>query len=140
MAEKIVRPIDDVRADKRLNNVRSLKPHREEKGFSTSLGSYKEQFVEIWEVRDKKTGQVFLLTDDLETKEDNKKHTLLQGPDFFLQSRGKFAWNPLVFNEDDERAWGVPDSKILEPYLLEINEIKTQQMFHRRITIHVNNR
>ena len=42
---------------------------------------------------------------------------------------------PLIFNEDDEVFWGIPDSKILEPYQLEINEIRTQRMRHRRMAL-----
>ena len=41
----------------------------------------------------------------------------------------------LVFNYDDECFWGIPDSLIIEPQQLEINEIRTQIMKHRRQTL-----
>ena len=134
MAERVIRPIDDVRADKRFANRSKLKPTG---SLMSPMGMVskapREEHIELWEIRDKKTGQVFVLTDYVMENSDNASHTLLQGPDFFLNTSGMFAWKGMVFNEDDERAWGVPDSKILEPYQLEINEIKTQAMFHRRM-------
>ncbi len=38
-------------------------------------------------------------------------------------------------NDDDEFVWGLPDSKIIEPYQLELNENRTQIMKHRRLTL-----
>jgi hypothetical protein len=43
--------------------------------------------------------------------------------------------NPLIFNDDDENFWGIPDAQILEPNQLEINEIRTLRMYHRRLSV-----
>ena len=82
----------------------------------------------LYEVRDAKTQTVFVIAPD-----KDKDKIIFFGHDD-LQDKG-FPIRPLVFNEDDESFWGVPDSQILEPYQLEINEIKTQMMKHRRISI-----
>lgn len=134
MAEEIKRPADDVRIDPRLKNRNNLKPVTKiGQAYLPASPSAKEEEIRMWEIRDKKTGQVFVITDCVDDEAENGKHTLLQGSDFFLQTSGQFAWKPMIFNEDDERAWGIPDSKILESYQMEINEIKTQLMFHRRM-------
>ena len=135
IAEMVRRPVDDVRADKRLSNRSKIRPGASKDGsrFVSGVGPVKEEMVDLWEVRDKKTGQVFIITGDVEAGDNNGRHTLLQGDDFFLRTTGSFAQKMLVFNEDDERAWGIPDSKVLEPYQMEINEIKTQLMYHRRM-------
>jgi hypothetical protein len=41
----------------------------------------------------------------------------------------------LVFNPDPDFIYGIPDTRIIEPQLLELNEIRTQAMKHRRIDI-----
>jgi hypothetical protein len=64
---------------------------------------------------------------------DHKKF-LYKGPDDLLTPSG-FPIFTLSFNYDDECFWGVPDSLIIEPQQLEINEIRTQIMKHRRMTL-----
>ena len=51
------------------------------------------------------------------------------------QTNVGFNFFPVVFNNDDEAFWGIPDSAIIEPQQLEINEIRTQAMKHRRAAI-----
>ena len=69
----------------------------------------------------------------LDLLKENKGQVLYDGDDA-MQSNG-FPNFPLVFNPDTECFWGVPDSQILDPYQREINEIRTQQMKHRRLTL-----
>ena len=82
----------------------------------------------MYECRDKATGKVFVYAPD-HSKDDK---ILFYGDDRFLLSYGGFPYFPITFNDDDEAFWGLPDSKILEPLQLELNEIKTQIMRHRR--------
>ncbi len=126
VVHEIRRPLDDIRADQRFDNTTGLK--------STSSDSFKpgdrmhEKNGLLYEVRDAKTQTVFVIAPD----KDGDKVIFFGHDD--LQDKG-FPIRPLIFNEDDEFFWGVPDSQILEPYQLEINEIKTQMMKHRRIAI-----
>ena len=88
------------------------------------------EMVQLAVIRDKKTRQVIVMAP---TTASDGGMVLYHGHDA-LQGSG-FPEFPLVFNPDSECFWGVPDSQILEPYQLEINEIRTQYMKHRRLTL-----
>ena len=128
IAHVIERPLADVKADKRLANRGNVGAAREDLKSLNDPDGARVPMATLWEIRDKKTGEVFVLAKDA----GSDKHTLHQEEDFFLNTSGRFPIFPLVFNTDDEFFWGTPDSRILEPYQLEINEIKTQIMYHRR--------
>ena len=86
--------------------------------------------VRVWIIRDKKTQQVFALCPD----GDNEKQ-IGYCEDDALQVDGGLPAYPLIFNIDDEVIWGVPDSQIIAPQQLEINETRTLIMRHRRIAL-----
>jgi len=132
--EEFSRPLDEIQRDPRLENTSGL--HSFEDNSVTDaidLGSILRpvKMVKLYEVRDKATGKVFVYAPD--HSEDDK--VLFFGDDRFLLSYGGFPYFPVIFNEDDEAFWGLPDSKILEPLQLELNEIKTQIMRHRRVAL-----
>lgn len=132
-AEWIRRPLMDVKEDPTLKNtahltgVQSLGKKGTEVHGRTDIKTF-EEMIDLVEVRDKKTGRVFVIapfaTDRL----------LFDEPDEMQVEQG-INYFDLVFNPDDEVFWGVPDSKILEPQQLELNEIRTQQMKHRRLSL-----
>lgn len=127
VAHEIKRPTDDVRNDTRFKNRTGIHSTGE---FSSSGSSGRVMNrTRLYEVRDVRTGQVFVLSP--ERKDEDK---VLYNEFDDLQATGLpiFAAR---FNEDDEVFWGVPDSKILEPQQLEINEIRTQMMYHRRLAL-----
>ena len=133
-AEKIIRPLDDVQRDPRLENTAQLHSFESKDTVDAiDIGQLIRpiKMVKLYEVRDKATGKVFVYAPD--HKGDNK--ILFFGDDRFLLSYGGFNHFPIIFNEDDEVFWGLPESKILEPMQLEINEIKTQIMRHRRMAL-----
>lgn len=132
-AERIIRPLNDLQNDPRFKNTRGLKSFMDDKIDMLAMGSVQRpiKLVRLWEIRDKATNQVFVFSPD--HRGDDK--LLFNEPDRFLSSYGGFNYFPLIFNEDDEAFWGLPDAKILEPYQLEINEIKTQIMKHRRMSL-----
>lgn len=86
--------------------------------------------VRFWIIRDKKTQQVFAMAPDADDE-----HKILLQDDDLLQVDGGLPAYPLVFNIDDESIWGVPDSQIIAPQQVEINEIRTLIMRHRRISL-----
>lgn len=131
VAQWIRRPLDDVKDDPRLRNVKDLTATSMAK--QTELGTVPVvegniMMVDLLEIRDKKSGKVFVIapyaTDKVLLYEDDN-----------LQLRGGVPFYPSTFNLDDEVFWGVPDSQILEPQQREINEIRTQIMRHRRATL-----
>lgn len=125
----IRRPVEDVRRDPRLRNNKQLGPssYRFE---TTERMEYRNPIdtVDLYEIRDRKTGKVFIICPSMQDK------TLLFEDDEFFRL-GIDVTNPLVFNDDDENFWGVPDAQILEPNQLEINEIRTMRMYHRRLSV-----
>ncbi len=136
-AERVVRPLSDVRADTRLDNRKGVQPNREERRNDEFRVENKHEvkLALLYEVHDRKTGKVFILAPDhSEGARDAKKRVLLFEDDI-MQIYGGVPYFPLVFNPNDDRPWGVPDSKILEPFQLEINETRTQIAKHRRATI-----
>ena len=133
----IRRPLADVKEDPRFKNVSSISGGTTT-GLSTSTttgankeqqsGSVPEEMLDLFEIRDKKTRRVFVIAPYATDK------ILFDGDDD-LQFRGRLSFYPIVFNEDDDVFWGVPDSHILEPIQLELNETRTMIMKHRRLSI-----
>ena len=124
------RPVSDVKIDPRLENntllagsIRSFQIGAQNLAISTPV-----EMLELYEIRDKKTGKVFIISPG------QLNEPLLFEDDEFL-SLGIEVGKSLVFNEDDERFWGIPSAQILEPLQLEANEIKTLKMKHRRLSL-----
>ena len=124
------RAVEDVKEDSRFGadargGVRAAK----QRGVNSASPI---EMAALWEIRDRKTGKVFVLSPFSDESKGGRvlldeEDTLTDGEDFPI-------W-PLIFNPDDEVFWGIPDSQILEPYQLELNEIRTLQMKHRRMAI-----
>jgi len=131
-AEWIRRPMDDVRSDPTLKNVKNLRAGSAHKTHidppMSSPIEDGEDMIDLLEIRDKKLGKVFVLAPHITEK-------ILFFDDDFFQQDGGFNWHMLVFNEDDDVAWGVPDAHILDPQQRELNEVRTQQMKHRRLSL-----
>jgi len=121
------RPLDDVLRDPRLENTKALKgvPYTRD-GYTVANDV---DMVDLVEIRDAKYRTVMVLA----PTSDRSSRILYQGPDA-LQAR-RFPYFEMVFNPDDEVFWGVPDAQILQPYQLEMNEIRTQTMKHRRLAL-----
>ncbi len=131
----IRRPLSDIKDDPRFKNVSDLKgstrgtmsagtkAYKENKGYRNPT-----EMIDLYEIRDKKTGKVFVLAPYATSK------VLYFGNDE-LQSHSRLPFYTFAFNADDDVFWGVPDSQILEPIQLEVNETRTQIMKHRRLSL-----
>jgi hypothetical protein len=134
VAEWVQRDIEDVKDDPRFKHVKNLSPSSRtsivEQGKTNMSYDFKRsiELLDMLEIRDKKTGKVFVLAPFSTDK------VLLFEDDAF-QVTGGLNYYDLVFNQDDEWFWGVPDANILEPQQLEANEIRTQMMKHRRVSL-----
>lgn len=126
----IRRPVADIKADPRLRNNKEIGPsqHRSDVRSRDEALNSPVDMADLYEIRDRKTGKVFIISPSL-----NEKQLLFEDDEFF--KLGVDPTNALVFNEDDEYFWGVPDAQILEPQQLEMNEIKTTTMYHRRLSV-----
>jgi hypothetical protein len=126
----IERDVADIQDDPRLKNTKDMGAGSisEMVGGSRRTITKKTDVTQLYEIRDKKTGTVFVISPHA----GGKVH-LFEG-DEFARLRINVP-SILVFNDDDERVWGVPDAKILDPLQREGNEIKTYKMYHRRMSI-----
>lgn len=137
----VERTLEDVRDDPRLSKkarqevgpgyfARDEAERHKRKISQFSKDTMGQDIVQLAVIRDKKTRRVIVLAPG---SSSNRGMTLYWGQDV-LQGNG-FPDFSLTFNPDTEYFWGVPDSQILEPYQLEINETRTQTMYHRRLSV-----
>ena len=136
----VKRPLADVIADPRFTDKSGLEPTSRSIGTGTSL-PYRTSpsdrnyvdMIDLVELRDKKFNTVMVFSPYRTAKSAGSRLLYFDEDEFTIN--GAFPTFPLVFNEDDEFFWGIPDAAILEPYQLEANEIRTQAMKHRRLAL-----
>jgi hypothetical protein len=128
-AHEVTRPKDDVIRDPRFKGASDVPPSAWSIKSTNVELAHRVEMIDLLEVHDKKYGMVFVMAPL--AKGDGK--ILHLGPDELGARRPNIF--PLVFNPDDEICWGVPDACILEPPQLELNEINTQIMKHRRLSL-----
>ena len=142
-ATRVMRPLEDVMADKKYINKGSLKggktfKERQVKATkqTDAEGAVKdkmfekvceeEDWVEIWEIRDFRTRKVYAISMDHDQfLRDDVDDLQIEGLPFL----------PLIFNDSGFGFWGISDCQIIEPQQLELNEIRTQAQMHRRICL-----
>lgn len=86
----------------------------------------KQEWVELWQYHDQRSGRVFTFT------LDHPKY--LRDEIDYLQTEGLPA-RVLGFNEDPDHFWWIPDARIVKPRQDEINDIRTMAKKHRRVAI-----
>ena len=134
VTEWIRRPLDEVVADKRFKNTKNMKAAGSStRGNKPDLtneyrNTNSRDMVDLLEIHDMRTGMVMVLAPYMTDR------VLFHGEDD-LQYHGICNYKPMVFNEQDNCFWGVPDSQIIEPDQLEINEVRTMQMIHWRLSV-----
>jgi hypothetical protein len=135
VATRHFRPLLDLKADPKYKNTSKLHGSFN-KVRTTPAGGTREpenqeqpgdhEWVELWQLRDAKTKEIVCFTmdcDDFLRKEED-----------LMQFEG-LPCETIAFNPDPDFIYGIPDVRIIEPQLLELNEIRTQAMKHRRIDI-----
>ena len=131
VAEWISRPLEDLKSDSRFRHTKDLGPVKArdtELIGGSRIMEKSSEYIDLLEIRDKRNGKVIVCSPGMQSKVH-----LFEDDD--LQFDGRVPYLDLVFNEDEEVFWGVPDAAILEPHQREINEIRTQQMLHRRMAL-----
>ncbi len=130
----ISREVDDVMKDPRFKTPNDLKGNRgiDELNFNLKRNTTEAKFgvdthIDLFEIRDRKTGKIFVITPS------HDKALVFE--DDAWAAIGVDIASTVVFNPDDEGFYGIPDSQILEPLQLEMNENLTVQMYHRRLSI-----
>ena len=130
----VLRPLEDVKADRKYKNTKELEGTHVEMILKDASRSqfYKEltsecDIVEIHEIRDFKRKEI-------KTFVPGYEKWLREPTEDVLQIEG-LPFVDFTFNEDGEYYWGPSDVQIIEPQQLEINETRTQAMYHRRIAL-----
>lgn len=121
------RHIDDVQNDPRFKHVSDLQPGVLTQPGDVDLNKMADQ-VSLIEIRDKKSGGVFVIA-------PTQKDKVLYYEEDTLQYDRRLPFFPVQFNPDDDTFWAVPDAQILEPHQIEMNEIRRVCRMHRRISL-----
>jgi hypothetical protein len=132
IANYILRPLEDIKQDQKYQNVQDLVGTRSPEKLKSKATSFSPRdrkdkdvtYGELWEVRDWRSGEVYVFCEDyqlLSTKDE-------------LQIEG-LPYEFLIFNEDPEFFWPIPDASIMEPQQKELNEVRTQTSRHRAISL-----
>lgn len=136
VAMRLFRPVVDVKADPKYKDTNDLhgtfiqQRTQPEGGLRDSIesdGTLKDhEWLELFQLHDKKTGDivVFSMNHDKFLRKEKDP----------LQIEG-LPIEAAIFNPDPDYIYGIPDARIIEPQLLELNEIRTQAMKHRRIDV-----
>ena len=84
-----------------------------------------DSVVMYYEIHDQQTGEVCAISED---------HYILQ-PTTDADQTDELSLDVLIFNNDSEWIYGVPDAKVLKPAQEELNDCKTQAKRHRQIAL-----
>lgn len=138
VALRVFRPTQDLRADPKYTNTSGLEGSftisrtAPEGGvrhdpMQGSLSQGKGRlWTELWQIHDARTGKVLGLT------MNHDKFLRKQTDEMQIDG---LPVETVAFNPDPDFIYGIPDARLIEPQLLELNEIRTQAMHHRRIDI-----
>jgi hypothetical protein len=132
-----MRTVQDVKEDPKYSNTTNLKGvfytkmDGSSEGTSGKTPKFQEhdsggEWVELWEVHDKKTGMVYVLSLDHDK--------FLRADEDGLQIDGLPAMM-LGFNEDPDYFWWTPDARLIQVQQAEINDIRTMAQRHRRVAL-----
>jgi hypothetical protein len=131
-----MRMLRDIKEDPKYTNKTDLKAPFKNKlegsvdGVNKSIRGSDEdsqnEWVELFEVHDKRSGMIFGLALD-----HNK--FLRADPDY-LQVEGLNA-EVLGFNEDPDFFWWSSDCRMIEPQQAELNDVRTSSSKHRRVAL-----
>lgn len=122
-----IRHIDDVKNDNRYSNTSDLQPNYIEKKIGADSKRQKglEKYVILYEIRDFKKGKILVFS------KGHKKYLMDEADG--LQIIGN-PFSSLIFNDDLDQIYGVPDVKYLETKQRDLNEVDYQIDIHRRLT------
>lgn len=131
IAHRILRPLDDIKNDQKYQNTQVLKGtvFAELDSIGQQRGKFRQEtlinFGELWEIRDMRDGMIHVICED----------QLLMSVHDELQVGSALPYEFIIFNEDPEYFWGIPDVRQILPQQLELNMARTQAQRHRAIAL-----
>ena len=84
-----------------------------------------DSVVMYYEIHDQQDGTVCAICDD----------KFILKPTTDVDQVGELSLDALIFNNDSEWIFGVPDVKVLKPAQMELNECKSQAKRHRQVAL-----
>lgn len=84
-----------------------------------------DSVVMYYEIHDQQTGEISAICDD---------HYILE-PTLDVDQTDELSLDVLIFNNDSEWIYGIPDVKVLKPAQEELNDCKSQAKKHRQIAL-----
>jgi hypothetical protein len=141
VVHRVVRHIDDLRADRKYTIPRDLKPHLSMEDFvnsyrtpqakklgrgSTHSGQNEATHVEFFEIHDRSTGKIMVVTWDCDKflrKEDNA-----------LQIENRLPFSSMSFTPRTRSFWTTPDAYYLYYIQNELSDTAVQRTKQRRIS------
>lgn len=131
-----MRPLDDIQEDPKYKNKASLSApykhklegseNRPELQMRLSEEQPEKEWVELWQIHDKKSGRVFVISLDHDK--------FLRDDIDYLQTEGLPAV-VIGFNEDPDFFWWQSDVRMIEQQQLELNDIRTMSKKHRQVAL-----
>lgn len=146
-AHRVIRHIDDVKDDpKYAGGTRGLKPTMSMSDFVASyetssrvrelgrtlinvtpMGRVPMEFVELWEIHDKRTGKVYVVA--------NGHDRFVRNERCYLQLDGQLPFASLSFTPRARNFWVTSDAAYLLQSQLELGDIALQNQKHRRARV-----
>ena len=132
-----MRPLRDIMEDPKYTNKTDLagpyrsvadRPHEGQQSTKINIigEDSKEEYVELYEIHDKRTKRVYTISLD---------HPKFLRNEFdYLQVEGMPA-QVLQFNEDPDYFWCAPDARHIRVQQDELNDIRTMARAHRRVAL-----
>lgn len=138
IAHRVVRHIDDLRDDPKYENTLGLQPQLSMESFvnsyrvtmkrrhrTPSMG--KPEFVELWEIWDKKTSRVFVVSRDYGKFLRNSESSLI------IEKSLPFVG--LSFVPRSRAFWVTPDAYYLLHVQMELSDLAVQRTKQRRLSV-----
>ncbi len=146
IAHRVVRHVEDVRADRKYTKTKDLQPVMSMKDYTASYTSVMKRyrvgqditsvqvqeerdladFVELWEIHDRRTGKIIVLATDHDK--------MLRNEDDLLQLGG-LPFVGLNFVPNARAFWTTPDAYYLKFHQAELTDIAIQASKNRRLGV-----
>lgn len=132
-----MRPLRDIKEDPKYKNKANLKAPYKTKTETSTEGRPEatirlieegaiNEWVELWQIHDKRSGRVFVTSFD---------HDKFLRDDFDYLQVEDLPAHVLGFNEDPDFFWWPPDARQIEIQQLEMNDVRTMAKKHRRVAL-----
>jgi hypothetical protein len=132
------RSYDELKRDPIYSNTNNMAPEVQMDEDSAIIGTEPDTMarnvdrIKLYEVRDRRNHTVFTFAPEVDKGNGGR---LLYFGDDSLQDDFSSCYLSFTYNKDDERWWGIPYAKLIEPIQIEMNSIKDQKLRHMYLSI-----